>query len=104
MVSDGRRSRQEFDDGYFTEDDLKVLKRMLPASFMPEARKKTRKDFFNHVRCNLTSGPRVVGPLKQALYNLGLSKRDIPLKKAPLKPEKKAVDLGVGKLSRRVDY
>lgn len=68
-------SWQKFDDGRFTEDELRVIKRMMPSSLLSRAKLVTRRSFFHEAL--IRAAPASVAKLKKALYqiHLGLSKR-----------------------------
>ena len=75
MVSDSRR---QFDDGLFSEPELRAIKRMLPTAYYACAQTMNRKSFLYHVAMTMRNGPRLVGTLRNTFYSLsmGLSKRD----------------------------
>lgn len=79
---------KEFDDGVFSEEEIRVIKRLLPTAYLSIARRLKRKDFFNHVFSTLKSSHLKISSLKRALYNinLGLSKRfEIEIEDSTLK-------------------
>lgn len=67
----------DFDNGMFSEEEVRAIKRLLPTAYFAIAKRLKRKDFFNHVFSTLKSSNLKISILKRTLYNisLGLSKR-----------------------------
>jgi hypothetical protein len=73
---------EEFDNGFFSEEEIKVLKRMLPTQYATHAKGKKRGDFFKMLWASTSkSTKKIAAPLRRTLY--ALSKRD-PQQDKPL--------------------
>lgn len=69
----------EFDEGHFSEEEIRIIRRMLPVAFESKARRLKRKQFFMEAFYCLKGTTRM-GQIRRTLYetSLGLSRRKMP--------------------------
>jgi hypothetical protein len=72
-----KSSYQIFDEGRFSEEEIAVIKRLLPSSMVSFARNSNRKEFFKHALSRLKNSSRIISSIRRTFYkmSMGLSKR-----------------------------
>lgn len=78
----------EFDKEEFTEEEIGIIRRMLPVQYANSAKNLTRGEFFRRLwASDMKTAKKIAAPLRRMMYKNALSKR------SPEKTVKKSLSI-----------